>query len=55
MNILEKIVDWFLDTRTYQFFEGNGFALVLCVGITIILVGCLISKKFRNKVFKELF
>lgn len=55
MNTLERIVNWFLDTHTYRFFEGNGFTLVLCVGVIVALASCLISKKFRNKIFKELF
>lgn len=52
---MEKIINWFLDTHSYQFFEGSGVALVLSCSIILILLILIISKKFRKIIHKKFF
>lgn len=51
---MEKIVNWFLDTHSYKFFEGNGFALVLSCFMILVIISLLVSKKFR-KIIHNIF
>lgn len=53
--MIERIVNWFLDTHSYKFFEGNGFALVLSCFVILVLLMLLISKKFRTFFYKKFF
>lgn len=55
MIILERVIDWFLSTHSYQFFEGSGFALVLSISVVGVLITLGLSKRFRRYFCKKFF
>jgi len=48
---MEKAVDWLIEGKAFPWFEGSGFAFIVCCVAIGFCVAVAVSKKVRNKFF----
>ncbi len=48
---MEKAVNWLIEDGAFPWFEGNGFAFIVCCVAISFCVAVAVSKKVRNKFF----